>query len=176
MSEKRTNPVVVQIPDDLMEKCRVWAEEMVALHLEGADRVAVLPWSRDEFEPEQLRAWLASRKAAGATIDIETCELGRWKANDFDPYGIRKLLGELPEECWQIGTNRFVRSPESRGWVCEDDLPSEKVRVMYDRIEREWQAYADAHLEDPRVRSRAVHIGRPITDEIREAHKRGSRA
>ncbi len=143
---------VVRIPDNLIEKCRTWAEEMVARHLEGEDRGALLPWSCDEFTPEQLRDWLASCEAAGAAIDIETCELGRWYANDCDPYGIRELLGELPEEAYQIGTNRFVRSSQSRGWVHEGDLPADKGRAMYARIEREWQAYACAHPEDPRVR------------------------
>ena len=92
---------------------------------------------------EQLQEWLASRADAGRAVDIETCELGRWPANDFDPYGIREMLGELSEQMCQIGTNRFVRSPESRGWVCEDDLPPAKVKAMYARIEREraaWEA------------------------------------
>jgi hypothetical protein len=34
----------------------------------------------------------------------------------------------------QIGTNRWVRSPESRGWVWEGDLPPAKFKAMYDRI------------------------------------------
>jgi hypothetical protein len=49
----------------------------------------------------------------------------------------------LNEEMRQVGTNRFVRSAESRGWVHEGDLPLEKGRAMYDRIKREyaqWQA------------------------------------
>ena len=40
----------------------------------------------------------------------------------------------------QIGTNRWVRSAESRGWINGSDLPPEMVGVMYDRIHREYQA------------------------------------
>jgi hypothetical protein len=80
---------------------------------------------------------VASRKEAGRKIDIETCELGRWFAQDADPYGLRQAKGQFPEAMDQIGRHHFVRSTESAGWVCEDDLPIEKVRAMYDRIERE---------------------------------------
>jgi len=51
---------------------------------------------------------------AGRAIDIETCEIGKWEAYDADPYGYQELHPEMQ----QIGTNCFVRSPESRGWVC----------------------------------------------------------
>jgi hypothetical protein len=98
----------------------------------------LMPWSRDALTAEELREWLASRKAAGIQINIETCELGCWAANDLDPYGVRELLGELPEEARQFGTNRFVRSPESRGWIWEGDLPVAAYRAMYDRINREF--------------------------------------
>jgi hypothetical protein len=40
-------------------------------------------------------------------------------------------------ELIQIGTNRFVRSPNSRGWIYEGALPIAKGHAMYDRIERE---------------------------------------
>jgi hypothetical protein len=48
----------------------------------------------------------------------------------------------------QIGTNRWVRSPESRGWVNEGDLPPAKAGAMYDRITREaalWYAAVERH-------------------------------
>ncbi|MGC1860306.1 MAG: hypothetical protein WA733_04075 [Methylocystis sp.] len=83
---------------------------------------------------DEFRHWVSSRKEAGRVIDIETCELGHWKAYDADPYGARP---DLPEEMRQVGTNRFVRSPESRGWVCEDDLPAASFEAMYQRIHRE---------------------------------------
>jgi hypothetical protein len=40
----------------------------------------------------------------------------------------------------QIGTNRWVRSRESCGWINEEDLPLEKVKAIYPRIEREREA------------------------------------
>jgi hypothetical protein len=53
------------------------------------DEVARMPWLRGLMTREELVAWLASRKEAGRAIDIETCELGKWPADDCDPYGIR---------------------------------------------------------------------------------------
>jgi len=64
------------------------------------------------------------------------CELGKWPADDCDPYGIREMI-EPGYELIQIGTNRFVRSPNSRGWIYEGALPIAKGHAMYDRIERE---------------------------------------
>jgi hypothetical protein len=93
-----------------------------------------MPWTRDLMTKEELHQWVASREKAGHAIDIETCELGRWHACDLDPYGINP---ELPEELQQIGTNRFVRNPRSRGWVCENDLPPDKAMALYRRTERE---------------------------------------
>jgi hypothetical protein len=129
---------VVRLPPDLIAKCEVYAREVAAYYTShGDDREACLPWSRDEFDLEYLRTWLASRKNAGRLIDIDTCEIGCWYAYDADPYG---LTPDLSDEMKQIGKNRFVRSAESHGWVCEDDLPLEKVKAMYDRIEREYAA------------------------------------
>jgi hypothetical protein len=72
-----------------------------------------------------------------------------WAAYDADPYGARP---DLPEEMKQVGTNRFVRSPESRGWVWEGDLPHASGHAMYERIHREARRIgADAgHAEDVR--------------------------
>lgn len=98
-----------------------------------------LPWTRDLMTNDELQRWVASRKVAGLAIDIETCELGSWKANDFDPYGANPNLDE--EIMDQIGTNRFVRSPESCGWVCQDDLPVKKVEALYARHERESEKF-----------------------------------
>jgi hypothetical protein len=105
------------------------------------DPMQRLPWTRDRLTLEEFEQWVASRKEAGRAIDIEICELARWPALDADPYGIVTVKGELPEEMCQIGTNRWVRSPESRGWIWEGDLPTEKGKAMYDRIHREWEAY-----------------------------------
>ena len=91
-----------------------------ALSEEVNDAISRLPWTRGRFTKAEFQEWLASRKAAGAAIDIATCEVDRWHAYDLDPYGADP---DLPEELQQIGTNRWVRSPESRGWVHEGDLP-----------------------------------------------------
>ena len=97
-----------------------------------------MPWTRHLMTNEELSDWIASREAAGRAIDIETCELGRWAAYEADPYGICDLSPEMR----QVGTNRFVRSPESRGLVSEDDLPAAKCATMYERIQREFEAHA----------------------------------
>ena len=68
---------------------------------------------------DEFRNWVARRKAAGTTIDIETCELGWWYGEVFDPYGLLVALGELPDEMRQVCRHHFVRSPESDGWIHE---------------------------------------------------------
>jgi hypothetical protein len=125
---------LVQLPDDLIAKCKDWAAK-VAAHYGSGDVLQAMPWTRHLMTPEERQEWLASRKEAGLKIAIETCELGRWPANDCDPYEIKIDLD--PDIYVQVGTNRFVRSPESNGWVHEGDLPSAKAKAMYDRIYRE---------------------------------------
>jgi hypothetical protein len=105
-----------------------------------------MPWTRDLMTPKEMQQWVASREEAALKIDIETCELGCWYAYDCDPYGARP---DLPEEMKQIGTNRFVRSAESRGWVCEDDLPPATIEAMYERIHREADTYEN-YLKRPK--------------------------
>ena len=97
------------------------------------DILSRMPWTRDQLTRAQFDAWLASRTEAGRVIDIETCELGRWQAYDCDPYGAKSIL---PDEMKQMGTNRFVRSPTSNGWINEADLPVEKIHAMHERIRR----------------------------------------
>ena len=110
------------------------------------DEMQRMPWTRGLMNKEELQQWFASRIEAGRAIDIETCELGCWAAYDFDPYGVDP---DLPEEMQQVGTNRFVRSPESRGWVHEGDLPPAKGKSMYDRIAREADTYVN-YLKRPK--------------------------
>jgi hypothetical protein len=97
------------------------------------DEMRAMPWTRDLMTREELENWVATRKAVGCAIDIATAELGAWKAFDADPYGVRELHPDMQ----QVGTNRFLRSPESRGWVCEEDLPVDSVTSLHDRIARE---------------------------------------
>jgi hypothetical protein len=128
------NSEYVTLSDDQIEECERWAHEVVAHYRRGEDREACLPWSLDGFTPDYLREWLASRKEAGRKIDIETCEVGWWYACGHDPYGLE------PDEVDGLGRHRYVRSPKSRGWISENDLPPAKARAMYDRIERKWRA------------------------------------
>jgi hypothetical protein len=111
MSEDRNN--MVRVPDHFVE---------------------FLPWSSNEFTPDYLREWLASREEAGRKIDIETCEIGCWYTCLADPYGLHP---DVPEEFQQIGRMHFVRSAESHGWISRRDLPPAKRKAMDDRIERE---------------------------------------
>jgi hypothetical protein len=85
------------------------------------------------LEPE-IQQWLAGRKAAGAAIDIETCEITWWYAETMDSYGCES---DLPEELQQVGRCWFVRSPNSGGWIVEGDLPSEKREQLGKRIDRD---------------------------------------
>jgi len=97
------------------------------------DILARMPWTRDQLTRAQFDEWLASRREAGRVIDIETCQIGRWQANHYDPYGTEP---DLPDGMKVVGTNRFVRSRTSNGWINEADLPVEKIRVLYERIRR----------------------------------------
>jgi hypothetical protein len=130
----------IKLPPELVDKCWDYASKMVEHYSNSGDRITAMPWTRDQLSADELRAWLASRKEAGRNIDIETCELGWWYTQDADPYGIYRALGEFNEAMYQVGRNRFVRSPDSQGWVCEDDLPIEKFCAMQERVERERQA------------------------------------
>src|SRR5438445_9038993 len=114
MVEKMTP---MRLPDELVAKTNDWAARMVAHYRSNGDPITAMPWTSDLMTLEEFKAWVASRDEAGRTIDIETCELGYWAAHDADPYGLHEALGE--EFYPQIGTNRFVRGPHSRGWVWE---------------------------------------------------------
>jgi hypothetical protein len=127
----------IMLTEDLVQKCEDYARSVIAHYSQG-EHPHTMPWSRNLMTDDELREWLASRKEAGAKIDIKTCEIGHWYANaNGDPYGIRDLLGE--EDHLEKGyTDKFnwVRSPDSNGWICEGDLPPEKGKALYDRIYR----------------------------------------
>ena len=44
-----------------------------------------MPFTSAQVTREQFEAWLASRKEAGRVIDIDTCEILRRGAYDWDP-------------------------------------------------------------------------------------------
>jgi hypothetical protein len=86
-------------------------------------------WTDDE-----MRAWdafHAGRKAAGATIDINTCKFGRDYVDTANPYS----FGE--RYCGQTSKLLFVWSPDSGGPVLEEDLPGEKRAALHARIASE---------------------------------------
>jgi hypothetical protein len=121
------------ITDSQRKQAREWAAEMVA-HYRSGDPLQAMPWTSDQMTKEEFKQWVASRKEAGSAIDIATCEIGWWFAYDVDPYGFHD---NLPEEWQTIGRNRFVRSPESRGWVHSSDLPEDKYKALELRIARQ---------------------------------------
>jgi hypothetical protein len=85
--------------------------------------------NRTELE---IEAYYANRRAAGAAIDIETCEIRCWYAPDFDPYDIgdRAIEGCASRQL-------FVRSADSDGWINECSLPAGKYKALRARIRRE---------------------------------------
>jgi hypothetical protein len=92
-----------------------------------------LPFTSELMIAAEFEEWIASRKAAGAAIDIETCEIGHHPVNNHNPYGIPGYEDRWPENVeWSI--DLFVRSPDSRGWVHEGGLSLEKYRAMMARM------------------------------------------
>jgi hypothetical protein len=88
-------------------------------------------------ELKEFEAWVSSRPAAGAVIDIETCEIGSWYVQVLDPYGFRNAAGTFPEEADCVGRDTFVCSADSDGWIWEGDLPAEKLGALRAGIKRE---------------------------------------
>jgi hypothetical protein len=129
-----------ELPPDDIDGYEEWVQLAMAYQT-PSKKMHEMPFTHLLMTPKGFEQWIASRKEAGSKINIETCELGRWNARDFDPYGFLVSRGELPEIMMQFGWNRFVRSPESNGWISADDLPEEKVAAMYNRIHREAVAY-----------------------------------
>jgi hypothetical protein len=135
--DKMTKVHMVTLSKEEMEKCKEHAEEVIAHYTAGDDRMANLPWTNGDLSLEEFKAWVASRAEAGKAVDIETCDLGDWHTYVIDSYGVRARAGQLSEEMQQIGRNRFVRSPGSKGWVCEDDLSPASREALRARIRRE---------------------------------------
>jgi hypothetical protein len=99
-----------------------------------ADRIPAKPRRKTMNEDSMTKEeFLASRKAAGRVIDVETCKIAWWYAQIVDPYEIES---DLPDEAYCVGSICFVVSPESDGPVCVCDLPEDKVRALYARIDR----------------------------------------
>ncbi len=108
------------------------------------DELHAMPQTRHLMTAEELEQWAQSRKEAGRAIDVATCELGSWRADYADPYGVRQLTPEA-----YLETKWFVRSPESRGWVHAGDLPEDIVVALCHRIHLEARLFDAAAEKHP---------------------------
>jgi hypothetical protein len=82
---------------------------------------------KDRMTTEEF---LANRKAAGRTIDVETCKIMKKYTDLRDPYRLN------PPPIRPHNDMFWVASDES-GEVYVDDLPEDKRRALFARIERE---------------------------------------
>lgn len=84
---------------------------------------------------DEYKAFIAGRKAEGATIDPQNCELLRSYVIDCDPYGV---LGVSPrDEGVMIGSQWFVRALPDGKWVSEFDLPEATREAIWPRSPHE---------------------------------------
>jgi hypothetical protein len=101
------------------------------------DEIQNMPMARTLPTQEEFAAWIASRKEAGAKIDVNTAELKGWWGSEGDPY---EACRWAPEHAHQSGhevrPHFFVRNPQSRGWVWQGDLPDDKRAAMQARIDK----------------------------------------
>jgi hypothetical protein len=125
---------IVTLSDDEIAECDEFARRIRARYMTG-DKISALPRTSHLLTLDEFKAWVATREDAGRNIDIDTCELDWWYAEEQDPYGLLRALGQELNSC--INRVRFVRDPQSRGWVCLFDLPEDKVKAMHDRADRE---------------------------------------
>jgi hypothetical protein len=123
------------------------------------DEMHSMPWTRGGLPIEEFEQWYASRKEVARSVDIETAEIEHWYACNADPYGILEAKGELPEAMRPFGKNWWVRTANTRGWVCEDDLSVEQYKAMCDRLKRDRSAY---DLFDKMISSAASILKVPV--------------
>jgi hypothetical protein len=145
---KREIPVV-GLSDEMAAKCEDYAHR-VAEHFGSGDVLDAMPWTSHLLTLQEFEQWLETRKAAGRAIDIEACEYVTIHGDD-DSYG---YFGRKFPETWeerQAWVTVYVRSPESRGWIAQEDLPDEKYKALFARREREWKEYCRANPDDPQV-------------------------
>jgi hypothetical protein len=110
----------------------------------------------DEMSLDEFRAWVEGRKAAGAKIDLETCE-ATWHHGDIlDPYGLYAAMGEKIEgEGYGPTGGRlyFYRSSESDGWVESGDLPEGLGHEVHARLRERAHAQVDEFVRERRMLS-----------------------
>jgi hypothetical protein len=78
---------------------------------------------------EEIKDWLAVRKAEALKIDPVTAEVDWHYGLTLDPYGVHP---ELPEECRQIGREYFARRPGGDVWVSFCDLPDKTRDALWE--------------------------------------------
>jgi hypothetical protein len=139
-------PVHVHLSDEQMDWCDRLAEEVVNRYVSDAEQqisegnpLHAMPWTYKQMSEQELRWWLASRKEAAREINVETCEVGCWFADEQDPYGFENIIDKTEDTEASINRCRFVRSPESNGWIWVGDLPTEKLKALSDRGDREYR-------------------------------------
>jgi hypothetical protein len=104
------------------------------------DKLENMPRTSRLMTKVEFAAWIATRKEVAAVIDIATAELDGWWELEGDPYGFDTWYPEgapSPEfdhEGREHGPCFFVRSPESRGWISQFDLPQEKQGALLARL------------------------------------------
>jgi hypothetical protein len=105
----------------------------------GDDEIKNMPTNSRLLTQQEIKAWIASRKEAGAKIDIGSAELNGWRPPVDDPYDVgrrkpwdaQRHYNESIEEMPHF----FVRGPQSRGWVWQGDLSDDKRAIMQARID-----------------------------------------
>ena len=88
-----------------------------------------MPFTAKLLTMDELKEWVASRRAAGRAINVETCEVKFWPSNFTDPYDINAYKAQ---DVRQI--HYFVRDGESCGWIHLDELPHEKIKALKARL------------------------------------------
>jgi hypothetical protein len=98
-----------------------------------------LPWTRDLMTLVEFDAWIVTRQAAAAAIDLDKCEVGCWAVENGDSYGRRDHRDHQPGPYDDQPADRenFIRSGTSDGWISECELPVERWKVLARRIEKE---------------------------------------
>jgi hypothetical protein len=83
----------------------------------------------------EFKAWVASRKDAGTSIDVETAVLKGWWLPTGAPYAEWAPTWVSDGELEGIERYFFVRGPNSEGWVWQGDLAEDKQAAMQARID-----------------------------------------
>src|SRR5262249_2933116 len=84
---------------------------------------------RNDYRDGKYQEFIAGRRAAAATIDIETCDYCWAHVDGSDPYGFHG-------DCICIGREYFVMGPDSAGPICVSELSDAQRAALDARIDR----------------------------------------